>query len=226
MSSLYFYGIFFALLLLLLILDDFMIEEHNYHKNLDFTLINNYTINEFNPIELISLVNVSSSFASIISLSEKNKIKDIKLIDICNTKSIELSLEKYHLESVNDYKCKNIKVFKFKDLDNNIFEIFSTYFLGNTCFLISLKFNNFFDYNENSEKSLNILPLFFNWMIRNKVKENIYNIFTNRERVILSYIVNGKTNWEMSKILNISESSIKFHLKNIFKKTNSNNRTH
>ncbi|MFX4953097.1 helix-turn-helix transcriptional regulator [Acinetobacter baumannii] len=73
---------------------------------------------------------------------------------------------------------------------------------------------------------MNLFPLFFNWLIKNKIKKNIEKIVTKKEKIILSYVVCGKTNWEMARILNISENSIKFHLKNLFKKTNSNNRSH
>ena len=58
-----------------------------------------------------------------------------------------------------------------------------------------------------------------------KVSESIGKV-SEQEKIILNYVVNGKTNWEIAKILNVSESSIKFHLKNIFKKTHSNNRSH
>ena len=36
----------------------------------------------------------------------------------------------------------------------------------------------------------------------------------------------GKTNWEISVILNISERTVKFHVQNIERKLNAVNKTH
>lgn len=41
---------------------------------------------------------------------------------------------------------------------------------------------------------------------------------TGRETEVLKWTAEGKTNWEISKILNISEATVKFHLANIFRK--------
>lgn len=43
-------------------------------------------------------------------------------------------------------------------------------------------------------------------------------ILTKREYEILSWYTSGKTGWEISKILNISEATVKFHFGNIKKK--------
>lgn len=47
---------------------------------------------------------------------------------------------------------------------------------------------------------------------------------TTREDSVLHWMVMGKTNWEISQILQISERTVKFHLKNIFRKLNAVNR--
>ncbi|WP_242522480.1 helix-turn-helix transcriptional regulator [Candidatus Methylacidiphilum infernorum] len=47
---------------------------------------------------------------------------------------------------------------------------------------------------------------------------------TARELEILKWIKDGKTNWEISCILKISEATVKFHLKNIFLKLDVQNR--
>lgn len=49
---------------------------------------------------------------------------------------------------------------------------------------------------------------------------------TAREREILVWLKEGKTNWEISKILNISERTVKFHVKNILIKLHASNRGH
>ena len=55
-----------------------------------------------------------------------------------------------------------------------------------------------------------------------------YRIFhlTEREIEILHYVAEGKTNWEIGKILNLSPFSVKDHLHNIANTLNSSNRAH
>ncbi len=47
---------------------------------------------------------------------------------------------------------------------------------------------------------------------------------SKREEEILRWVAAGKTNWEISVILNVSLNTIKFHLKNIFQKIGVENR--
>lgn len=47
---------------------------------------------------------------------------------------------------------------------------------------------------------------------------------SSRETDISQWLVGGKTNWEISRILRISESAVKFHMANIFAKLQVNNR--
>jgi DNA-binding CsgD family transcriptional regulator len=49
---------------------------------------------------------------------------------------------------------------------------------------------------------------------------------TKREKEVLNWIKIGKTNWEISKILGISERTVKFHVFNIFHKLNTSSRSH
>ena len=51
-------------------------------------------------------------------------------------------------------------------------------------------------------------------------------LLTDRECDILHYVAAGKTNWEIAKIYNLSEYSVKDHMKNISVKFNAANRTH
>ena len=47
-----------------------------------------------------------------------------------------------------------------------------------------------------------------------------------REKEVLAWIQEGKTNWETSMILNISERTVKFHVSNIIEKLNAVSRSH
>lgn len=49
---------------------------------------------------------------------------------------------------------------------------------------------------------------------------------SRREREVLLWLANGKSSWDISIILNISERTVKFHIENIMKKLNAVNRTH
>ncbi|WP_215399050.1 helix-turn-helix transcriptional regulator [Rheinheimera oceanensis] len=72
-------------------------------------------------------------------------------------------------------------------------------------------------------------------IIANYVYEAIYRLaeqaadndnfgLTSREKSCLSWAAKGKTSWEISQILSISERTVNFHLGNCIAKTNSNNR--
>lgn len=47
-----------------------------------------------------------------------------------------------------------------------------------------------------------------------------------RESEVLSWATAGKSNWEVARILNISERTVKFHLRNIYRKLEVANRSH
>jgi len=49
---------------------------------------------------------------------------------------------------------------------------------------------------------------------------------TLREREVLRWMMEGKTNWETSRILAISERTVKFHVQNILAKLHSSTRGH
>lgn len=51
------------------------------------------------------------------------------------------------------------------------------------------------------------------------------NEFTNKEIIVMQYISNGYTTKEISYAMEIGESTIKYFIKNVMKKTNSDNRT-
>lgn len=51
-------------------------------------------------------------------------------------------------------------------------------------------------------------------------------MLTNREKDVMQWIMEGKTNWEISMILSIGEETVKDYISNIFKKLNAVNRAH
>lgn len=56
-------------------------------------------------------------------------------------------------------------------------------------------------------------------------KHNKTPKLSNRELEIMRWVKEGKTNWEISQILNISERTVKSHFTNIYRKYNVYNRT-
>ena len=60
----------------------------------------------------------------------------------------------------------------------------------------------------------------FRDMIMNPVKANI----TDREKEVLSWAAEGKTDDVIATLLNISENTVRYHWKNIFKKLEANSR--
>jgi LuxR family transcriptional activator of bioluminescence operon len=49
---------------------------------------------------------------------------------------------------------------------------------------------------------------------------------SERELSVLIWLKHGKTSWEVSKILNITENTVNFHIKNIKRKLHASNRQH
>lgn len=49
-------------------------------------------------------------------------------------------------------------------------------------------------------------------------------MLTNREQQCATWIVEGKTSWEIAQILGISENTVNFHIKNIMRKLRCNTR--
>lgn len=62
--------------------------------------------------------------------------------------------------------------------------------------------------------------------ILNAEQEDQTIVLTKREVEVLQFVAGGKTNWEVGKILGITEDSVKMHLKNINRKLDASNRAH
>ena len=56
--------------------------------------------------------------------------------------------------------------------------------------------------------------------------QNQISLLTSREKECLLWVARGKSSWEVSQILEISEQTVVFHLKNSMKKLEVFNRTH
>jgi len=63
------------------------------------------------------------------------------------------------------------------------------------------------------------------FLTHKQVRENVPKL-TPREREVLLWAMEGKTNWEISIILGISQESIKGHIANILHKLDASNRAH
>lgn len=51
-------------------------------------------------------------------------------------------------------------------------------------------------------------------------------VLTERELEVLKWVKEGKTNWEISRIVAVSERTVKFHLQNVSSKLGAHGRTH
>jgi len=59
-----------------------------------------------------------------------------------------------------------------------------------------------------------------------KEKTRVKYALTSRETEVLRWLKEGKSSWDISRILGRSESAINFHVKNIVRKLDAMNRTH
>lgn len=93
-----------------------------------------------------------------------------------------------------------------------------------------ITFSNSKDYFEEHQKEIMdaIIPHLHQALVRiyRVLKTNISSPLTAREMDIVHWIKEGKTNWEISTILNISERTVKFHLDNIKEKLGAVSKTH
>ena len=62
-------------------------------------------------------------------------------------------------------------------------------------------------------------------LMHQKEKFNLPRL-TSREREVLLWAMEGKSNWEISVVLGIGRESVKGHIANILRKLNASNRTH
>lgn len=63
-------------------------------------------------------------------------------------------------------------------------------------------------------------------MAQSQTAARSYEALTAREREVLHWVARGKTDWEISEILSISEQTTKVHLRNTLRKLNAVSRAH
>lgn len=71
-----------------------------------------------------------------------------------------------------------------------------------------------------------VAPYFHEALIQKQQKEQQLPSLTKREQQVLQEVAVGKTTWDVSLILNISEATVKFHLQNVMRKFGVHNRSH
>ncbi len=71
-----------------------------------------------------------------------------------------------------------------------------------------------------------VAPYFHDALVALQTKPQTSPGLTKREKQILQEVVFGKSNWDVSVLLNISESTVKFHMQNILRKFSVHSRTH
>jgi DNA-binding CsgD family transcriptional regulator len=65
---------------------------------------------------------------------------------------------------------------------------------------------------------IQLLSMYFHEKNKSFIKQDRNIYLTNREQEIITWAAEGKTDPDISDILNISENTVRFHWKNIFKK--------
>lgn len=80
----------------------------------------------------------------------------------------------------------------------------------------------------NAVKALPLLSVFVDYVFESsknftKKVSASHIVLTPREKEVINWCVEGKTSWEISKILSCSESTINFHLSNVRHKFNASN---
>lgn len=77
--------------------------------------------------------------------------------------------------------------------------------------------------NPETESVILLLSVFVDYVFEiskkfNKKESINHIVLTPREKEVMNWCVEGKTSWEISKILSCSESTVNFHLSNIRQK--------
>lgn len=60
--------------------------------------------------------------------------------------------------------------------------------------------------------------------VSDTTRKDTASLFSNREREVLDWLSQGKSSWDISVILNISERTVNFHVYNIMRKLGTSNR--
>lgn len=110
-------------------------------------------------------------------------------------------------------------------LDNG----FSHIFMNNNKFCLMSVADNHLSNSKRVRTIINHLAPHFHQLVAKLTHNQFFRKLpplTPREREVLLWVMEGKTNWEISVILNIGQESIKDYLKNIMNKLHASNRAH
>lgn len=91
---------------------------------------------------------------------------------------------------------------------------------GEYCCFFYLKCRNNYLDNRQQEILTIVLPYLYSSIIRLNLISRQLSVFdlTSREHDVMQWIITGKDNWSISKILGVSERTVKFHNCNIYRK--------
>lgn len=87
-----------------------------------------------------------------------------------------------------------------------------------------LKIKIYFDKTEKNDRD-NMLIVVMQYSDKSELAEEYKYKFTKRQADIIDGLIQGKNNLQLASNLHISENTVKTHIKNIYKKTGTNNRT-
>jgi DNA-binding NarL/FixJ family response regulator len=126
-------------------------------------------------------------------------------------------------------KMDGIKVLEeIKKIDKNLIVIMLTGY-GDIKDAVQAMKLGAFDYItkpfKNEEIVVNIKKALQRRHLNRKV-EDLRKSLSQREKEILNWLKNGKSSWDISVILGISERTVNFHIDNIKQKLNATSRTH
>ncbi len=140
------------------------------------------------------------------------------------TPIIWADINNYPRFNTSEYK-KYISRLRNYRLDNGL----SVALRGKGCSICILNFNWNIDKSADQVTELallaqTILPYLFDSAKHLKVVDNQASRLTKREVECVSWAIDGKTSWEISKILGLSERTVVFHMTNLIRKTDTANR--
>lgn len=109
-------------------------------------------------------------------------------------------------------------------MHNGVSIIQKNHWIDNSCFFISLHCENQ-KISESHKRILeHVAPHIHSLCVKPRKNPHLDKL-TSREVEVLRWVIDGKSSWDIGKILSISERTIKFHLSNIFRKLEVVNRS-
>ncbi|MDH3348663.1 MAG: LuxR C-terminal-related transcriptional regulator [Desulfobulbaceae bacterium] len=106
---------------------------------------------------------------------------------------------------------------------------FSHILVGNNTFGLMSVADDKLRNSRRSRNIINTIAPHFHQLIARLLRKQSYQKLprlTSREREVLLWVMDGKSNWEISVILSIGQESVKDYIAKIFRKLNASNRAH